>query len=35
MRTDRLTVQGWYYDFLTGRIEEYDEVKKRFSPLAG
>ena len=31
----RLTVHGWYYDILTGRIEEYDEGKKRFSPLAG
>jgi carbonic anhydrase len=29
----RLTVHGWYYDILTGRIEEYDEVKKRFAPL--
>ena len=29
----RLTVHGWYYDILTGRIEEYDEVTKRFAPL--
>jgi carbonic anhydrase len=35
MRTARLTVHGWYYDILRGRIEEYDEGKKRFSPLAG
>ncbi len=21
----RLTVHGWYYDILTGRIERYDE----------
>ena len=30
----RLTTQGWYYDILTGRIEEYDEEKKRFAPVA-
>ena len=32
---DRLTVHGWYYDILTGRIEEFDERLKRFEPLAG
>jgi carbonic anhydrase len=31
----RLTVHGWYYDILTGRIEEYDETLKKFVPLAG
>jgi carbonic anhydrase len=30
----RLTVHGWYYDILTGRIEEYDEELKKFVPLA-
>jgi carbonic anhydrase len=30
----RLTVHGWYYDILTGRIEEYDEKLKKFVPLA-
>jgi len=30
---DRLTVHGWYYDILTGRIEEYDERLKRFVGL--
>lgn len=30
----RLTVHGWYYDILTGRIEEYDESLKKFAPLA-
>jgi carbonic anhydrase len=30
----RLTVRGWYYDILSGRIEEYDEKQKRFVPLA-
>jgi carbonic anhydrase len=30
----RLTVHGWYYDILTGRIEEYDEKLKRFAALA-
>ena len=32
---DRLTVHGWYYDILTGRIEEYDEKLKKFVALAG
>ena len=31
----RLTVHGWYYDILSGRIESYDEKQKRFVPLAG
>ena len=31
----RLTVHGWYYDILTGRIEEYDELMRRFRPLGG
>jgi carbonic anhydrase len=30
----RLAVHGWYYDILTGRIEEYDEEQKRFVALA-
>ena len=30
----RLTVHGWYYDILTGRIEQYDEQMRRFQPLA-
>jgi carbonic anhydrase len=30
----RLTVYGWYYDILTGRIEQYDEQARRFLPLA-
>lgn len=29
----RLTVHGWYYDILTGRIEEYDEGLGRFVRL--
>jgi len=28
-----LTVHGWYYDILTGRIEQYDEQEKKFVPL--
>jgi carbonic anhydrase len=28
-----LTVHGWYYDILTGRIEEYDEMQRKFVPL--
>jgi carbonic anhydrase len=31
----RLTVHGWYYDILSGRIEEYDEQMRRFRPLGG
>ena len=29
----RLTVHGWYYDILSGRIEEWDEGKKTFVGL--
>ena len=29
----RLTVHGWYYDILTGRIEQYDDQMRRFLPL--
>jgi carbonic anhydrase len=29
----RLTVHGWYYDILTGGIEQYDEKLRRFLPL--
>jgi carbonic anhydrase len=29
----RLTVHGWYYDILSGRIEKYDEAARRFEPL--
>ena len=28
----RLRVHGWYYDILTGRIEQYDEATERFLP---
>lgn len=28
----RLTVHGWYYDILTGRIEEYDQGINKFLP---
>jgi carbonic anhydrase len=31
----RLAVHGWYYDILTGRIEQYDEAQRRFVPLLG
>jgi carbonic anhydrase len=31
----RLQVHGWYYDILTGRIERYDEIARRFVPLVG
>ncbi|MDE3201240.1 MAG: carbonic anhydrase [Acidobacteriota bacterium] len=31
----RLTVHGWYYDILSGRIEQYDEQLRRFLPLLG
>jgi carbonic anhydrase len=29
----KLAVHGWYYDILTGRIECYDEKRRRFVPL--
>ena len=29
-----ISVHGWYYDILTGRIETYDEQIRRFLPLA-
>ena len=35
MAEGRLTVHGWYYDILTGRIEEYDEGQKRFVAAGG
>ena len=28
-----LAVRGWFYDILTGRIEEYDENARRFVPF--
>ena len=33
MAEGRLTVHGWYYDILTGQIEEYDEAAKKIAPL--
>jgi len=30
-----LQVHGWYYDILSGSIEQYDEQAKCFSPLVG
>jgi carbonic anhydrase len=33
VKEGRLTVHGWYYDILSGRIEEYDERMRRFLPL--
>jgi carbonic anhydrase len=29
----RLTVHGWYYDILSGSIEQYDEHSLKFLPL--
>ncbi len=29
----RLTAHGWYYDILTGKIEQYDEKMSKFLPL--
>lgn len=29
-----LAVRGWFYDILTGRIEEYDETARRFAPFS-
>jgi carbonic anhydrase len=33
MTRGALTVHGWYYDILSGRIEQYDEQMRRFMPL--
>src|ERR1700756_5092425 len=30
---DAISVHGWYYDILTGRIEAYNESMRRFAPL--
>ena len=30
-----LEVHGWYYDIMTGRIEQYDEQQRVFLPLLG
>jgi carbonic anhydrase len=35
MREGRLTVHGWYYDILSGRIERWDEDSGRFVALEG
>jgi carbonic anhydrase len=29
----KLQTFGWYYDILSGRIEQYDEQNRRFAPL--
>lgn len=34
LQAGRLHVHGWYYDILTGRIEEYNEQERRFVPWA-
>jgi carbonic anhydrase len=34
MQEGRLTVHGWYYDILSGRIEQFDEQMRRFLPLS-
>jgi len=33
MAAGKLQVFGWYYDILTGRIEQYDQESRRFAPL--
>jgi carbonic anhydrase len=33
MREGRLAVHGWYYEILSGRIEQFDEEAHRFVPL--
>jgi carbonic anhydrase len=33
MAAGKLQVFGWYYDILTGRIEQYDEQNRRFVTL--
>ncbi|HEX4757637.1 MAG TPA: carbonic anhydrase [Terracidiphilus sp.] len=34
MKQGLLRVHGWYYDIMTGRIEQYDEGLRRFVPWA-
>jgi carbonic anhydrase len=31
----QIEIHGWYYDILTGRIEQYDEQERKFLPLLG
>jgi carbonic anhydrase len=31
----RLQVFGWYYDILSGRIEQFNEEERGFAPLLG
>jgi carbonic anhydrase len=31
----KIEVHGWYYDILTGTIEQYDEQQHKFLPLLG
>lgn len=33
LEKNELMVHGWYYDIMTGQIEEYDEAMRRFMPL--
>ena len=33
MQEKRLQVFGWYYDILSGRIEQFDEEARKFVPL--
>jgi carbonic anhydrase len=33
MAAGKLQVFGWYYDILTGRIEQFDEESRHFAPL--
>lgn len=33
MAAGKLQVFGWYYDILSGRIEQYDEQERSFKPL--
>ncbi len=35
MAEGRLALHGWYYDILSGRIEQYDEPQRRFVALVG
>jgi carbonic anhydrase len=35
LKAGKLQVFGWYYDILTGRIEQYDEAEGRFKRLLG
>jgi carbonic anhydrase len=35
LAASKIEAHGWYYDILTGQIEQYDEQQRKFLPLLG